>query len=215
MHIVLHVNPSQPHQIEHGQWLAEGFKRQGLKSEITFDQYKQGDIHIVSGPHYALDMWKGHKTILLDRAYYHEGVSKWKSMDWVSLGWLRPDGGRYFRVGSGRTSPVPKDPKSEGGTIFLADYEGPIERADTVRLHPAKEDHKESLVDVLGRHKRAIGYCTTALATAGLEGLEIICKDKRNIMYEDNWLELLPYADWRYDEIMNGDAWEHLREFLD
>jgi hypothetical protein len=46
--------------------------------------------------------------------------------------------------------------------------------------------------------------------TAALEGLEVVCKDDRNIMSEPNWLELLPYADWNHQEIENGDVWEHL-----
>ena len=46
--------------------------------------------------------------------------------------------------------------------------------------------------------------------TAALEGLEVVCKDDRNIMAEPNWLELLPYADWSHHEIENGDVWEHL-----
>jgi hypothetical protein len=50
------------------------------------------------------------------------------------------------------------------------------------------------------------------LVSAALAGLEVICKDARNIMFERNWLELLPYADWHWSEIENGDALEHLYE---
>jgi len=56
----------------------------------------------------------------------------------------------------------------------------------------------------------AIGYQTSALVTAGLEGLKVICKDKRNIMYNQNWLELLPYADWHYSEM--DAAIDHLMQ---
>ncbi|MGW8181290.1 MAG: hypothetical protein ACWGQW_21375, partial [bacterium] len=87
-------------------------------------------------------------------------------MDWVSVGWLRPDDGRRFRTGSDRRPPTCKDPKSEGGTIFLADYDGPIEGADTVRLNPSQAQSNEPLLDVLSRHRIAIGYRTTALVTA-------------------------------------------------
>lgn len=132
-------------------------------------------------------------------------------MDYVSLGWLRSDGGRDFKKGVGRLPPERKPTKEGNRSIFLADYDGPIERADTVRLHPARAGSQHlSLLDDLRRHDIAIGYTTTALVKAALEGLRVVCKDNRNIMAETNWYELLPYADWRYDEIENGDLWEHL-----
>jgi len=185
-----------------------------LTVEVTESTTQPADIHIVSGPHYAKDYWLGHpRTILLDRAYYHEDkTGRWHSMDWVSLGWMRADGGRRFNAGAGRESPEREDRPSIGGTIFLADYGGPVERADTVRRHPADEQPGEGLRDVLRRHRTAIGYQTTALVTAALAGLEIVCKDKRNILCEPNWLELLPYADWHWSEIESGEAWEHLNK---
>jgi len=131
-------------------------------------------------------------------------------MDWVSLGWLRADGGRDFRTGAGRSAPQIEDKPETGGSIFLADYGGPIEPADTVRRHPAEEAPQETLREALRRHRLAIGYQTTALVTAALAGLDFICKDPRNILWEENWIELLPYADWHWSEIESGEAWEHL-----
>jgi hypothetical protein len=210
--IAFHCNFAQPHQLEHAEWFKKGFERHGLKVEITANPLKSADVHIVSGPHYAKHCWLGHpRTILLDRAYWHEGVSgRWASMDWVSLGWLRPDGGRAFKAGAGREAPRLEERPASGGTIFLADYGGQIEEADTVRRHPCDEQPAEPLRDALRRHRRAIGYQTTALVAAALAGLEIICRDARNILAESNWLELLPYADWHADEIASGEAWEHL-----
>jgi hypothetical protein len=168
-------------------------------------------VHIVSGPHYAKSVWLGHpRTILLDCAYYHEGRTRWRSTDWVSLGWMREDGGRLFHVGIGRTQPEVEERPHEGGTIFLADFGGIIEPADTVRRHPAEETPQETLRAALRRHRNAIGYQTTALVAAALAGLEIVCKDARNIVCEPNWLGLLPYADWHWTEIENGEAFEHL-----
>lgn len=166
----------------------------------------------MSGPHYAKSNWLGHKkTILLDRAYWHEEkTGKWASMDWVSLGWMRDDGGRNFKIGTGRQAPIPAKKPRRGGSIFLADYDGPIESADTVRLHPASQQYPESLQDALRRHRVAIGYKTTALIKAGLQGLEIDCRDPVNIVAEPNWLDLLPYADWHYSEIQSGEALRHL-----
>jgi len=158
--------------------------------------------------------WLGHpRTILLDRAYYHEEkTGRWASMDWVSLGWMRADGGRRFHAGSGRPPPAIEDRPLQGGTIFLADYGGPVEPADTVRRHPADQRPTEDLHTALRRHRTAIGYRTTALVAAALAGLEIICKDPRNIVAEPNWLDLLPYADWHWTEIESGSAWEHLMQ---
>jgi hypothetical protein len=215
MVIAVHVNSSQPHQVEHGQWLKKGIERHGLKVEVTESPTLPADIHIVSGPHYAKKFWLGHpRTVLLDCAYYHDEKSgRWKSTDWVSLGWLREDGGRRFRKGSGRKPPEIEECRGRG-TIFLADYGGPIERADTVRKHPAEETPKEALLDSLRRHRLAIGYGTSALVTAALCGLDTICRDSRSILWESDWLELLPYADWRWSEIENGEAWEHLKGSL-
>lgn len=153
--------------------------------------------------------------MLLDCAYYHDEKSgRWHSTDWVSLGWMREDGGRRFRAGSGRTPPRVEGRPAEGGTIFLADFGGVIEPADTVRRHPADEVPKEPLRAVLRRHRTAIGYQTSALVTAALAGLEIVCKDRRNILSEPDWLELLPYADWHWSEIESGEAWEYLRNAI-
>ena len=132
-------------------------------------------------------------------------------MDWISAGWMNDDGGRTFKRGAGRRPPEPEIKRTGCGTIFLADYGGPIEQADTVRLHPAGTSHTESLHQALHRHAIAVGYQTTALVTAALQGLEVICKDHRNIMAQPNWLELLPYADWHYSEIESGELWAHLQ----
>lgn len=197
-------------------WLKNGFKRHGLILNITDNINAPADVHIVSGPHFAKTKWQGHpRTILLDRAYWHDLKSgQWKSMDYVSLGWMRKDGGRNFQIGVGREPPVISDNRNGRGSIFLADYNGKVERADAVRYHPDNHRSKEPLWQALRRHRIAIGYTTTALVTAGLAGLEIHCRDVRNIMSNPNWLALLPYADWNYEEITNGDAWEHLKNDL-
>lgn len=211
MYIAIHANPALPHQIAYAEYFKEGFKRHGLKSEITSSPTTPADLHVIQGPHFAKNAWLGHpNVILLDREYYHgEFTAHPRSMDWVSVGWMRLDGGRSFVAGNGRETPSIQENSGEG-SIFLADYNGPIEQADTVRFHPAQEYPQESLESALERHKTAIGYTTSALVTAGLMGLEVRCLDKRNIMFEKNWLQLLPYAEWRYDEIETGETWAHL-----
>lgn len=194
-------------------WLKEGFKKHGISLKVTSSITKEADIHIVSGPHYALNQWKDHpKVILLDRALWHqEKPEKWHSMDWLSVGWME-NGQRIFRAGSGRKHPEPKNGNTGRGSVFLADYDGTVEQADTIRLHPLRKPNQEPLLNCLHRHSRAIGYNTTTLITAALEGLEIECRDQNNIMSQPNWLELLAYADWHYSEIQSGELWDHLRQ---
>lgn len=67
------------------------------------------------------------------------------------------------------------------------------------------------MLDALRRHGVAIGYQTTALVRAALEGLDTVCLDSRNILAQPDWYELLPYADWEASEISSGEAWEHLK----
>jgi len=203
--------------MEHGEWLQAGLAAHGLTLNITPDVGRPADIHIVSGPHYAKQQWLDHpRVLLLDRAYYHgEKSGRWASMDWVSLGWMTPDGSRTFRRGTGRRAPVIQDNAADEGVIFLADFDGPVEPADTVRLHPAHGKHAEGLLDALRRHRKAVGYGTTALVTAALEGLEVECKDAGHILRQPDWINLLPYADWRFNEIASGGAWEHLKYVLD
>lgn len=209
MVITIHINAALNHQVEHALWFKAGLKRHGVDLVITSNIQQESDIHIVSGPHYAASYWASHKrTILLDRCYYMGNP------DNVSLGWIKPNGGRQFIAGSGRKSPDIKPNRARSGRIFLADYNGPVETADTVRLHPGRSCGQPGLIDELRRHRVAIGYRTTALVTAALEGLEIECKDDRNILAEPNWLELLPYADWHKTEIESGEAWQHLLQSL-
>ena len=169
------------------------------------------DIHVVSGCWYAKPYWQAqaHPAVIwLDRAFYMPDP------EYISLGWLNPDGGRSFHRGTGRAAPVPAERSRAPGTIFLADYNGVIEPAETVRLHPAQEKHTEPLTDALRRHGTAVGYMTTALVTAALQGLQVVCKDDRNIMAQPDWLQLLPFADWDHDEIENGELWAHLQPSL-
>ena len=149
---------------------------------------------------------------MIDRALWHQDKpDKWHSMDWVSAGWVE-NGRKLFRVGCGRKPPKPKNGNAGRGSIFLADYDGSVEQADTIRLHPLRKANEEPLLDCLHRHSRAIGYNTTALITAALEGLEIECKSPDSIMSQPNWLELLAYTDWKYSEIESGALWQYLRQ---
>jgi len=206
MLIRIHINPALAHQIQHGMLLLAGFKKHGLDAKVTSDPQEKADIHVVSGPHFAKHFWLDHpNTILLDRCYYRGNPEH------VSFGWLNNQGSRDFIVGAGRPRPGILDNASGDKTIFLADYQGAIEDADTVRLHPLDGKYDKSLLESLREHKFAIGYNTTALVTAAIEGLNVTCLSKNSIMSQENWLDLLPYADWHMSEIESGELWDHLR----
>lgn len=208
MDIAFHTATSQSHQLEHFQWFRDGFKQLGINLRIL-DIYGDADYHIISGPNFAYQEWLGKPNVLMiDRALWHpEKSGKWQSMDWISIGWLQPDGTRIFAKGDGRSGPEVATRKIGNGTIYLKDYnDHREEEADTVRYHPAERNSTETLDQALDKHGIAIGYKTSALVTAALRGLKVICKDKRNIMSDPNWLEILPYTDWHYSEIQSGEA---------
>lgn len=217
MHIAIHSNPAMPHQQAYAHYFRQGFIKHGITAEVTASPTQGADIHVVLGPHYAKDQWIGHpRVILLDRAYYHdEKVSHVRSMDWVSIGWMRADGGRHYFERDSRDKPIIENHPQGQGTIFLRDHGGPMGRADTIRFHPAERPSTESLQQALLRHRIAIGHQTSALVKAGLMGLTIDCRDKRNIMFEKNWLQLLPWAEWNYQDIQSGELWSHLHSVQD
>ena len=194
-------------------WWRDGLKRHGLELDITDQIYREADVHIVSGNHYAKVAWRGHpRTIWVDKRFYKEGPKPdgMKSDPYVSLGWLTEMGGRDFQVGTGKRVPDVKPRKMGNRSIFLAEYGGHIDEADTIRLHPMAETPSETLEEALSRHDIAIGYTSTALVQAALEGLRIDCRDPDGVMNKPNWLQLLPYVDWHYTEIESGEAWAHL-----
>lgn len=83
---------------------------------------------------------------------------------------------------------------------------------DAVRFHPAQYKHDKTLIDHLQAFDIAIGYSTTALVTAAIEGLQVVCRDSNHIMARPDWREVLPWADWSDNEIESGELWEHLRQ---
>lgn len=157
------------------------------------------------GPNYAKQKWINHdRVILLDRNYYLS------SADHVSIGWMNKNGGRDFKLGTNKKELFKRESKGSK-SIFLADYNGVSENADIIRLHPENYKYKTTLQEDIAKCNRAIGYDTTALIEAALSGLKITCKGKTSILLNDNWLELLPYANWSYNEIESGEVWEHLQ----
>jgi len=203
--ITIHRNFTQPHQVKLSQLLKQGFRKHGIDAALTSCVTQKSDIHIILGPHYAKQHWLKHeRVILLDRCYYNS------SHNHVSVGWMNNIGGRDFKLGSGKDKLKTLEPIGNK-SLFLADYNGVVENADIVRLHPENCRYETSLQDSINECNRATGYETTSLVQAALCGLEINCKGNTSILKKDNWLELLPYANWSYDEIRSGELWQHLQ----
>lgn len=165
----------------------------------------EATIHVVLGCNYAKNYWLKHdRVVLLDRCYYNDDGEH------LSVGWMNSKGGRDFVIGEGRPSLTIRE--SHGNkSIFLADYNGVTEPADIIRLHPCNEKHERPLIEDLKQCNEATGYNTSALVTAALEGLKINCKGEQNILTNPDWLELLPYTNWTYNEIKAGIVWAHLQ----
>lgn len=198
MDIAIHANLSIPWQLRYSDAFIKGVPG----SRITTSPNESADIHICLGPHFS--KWRTDNTILVDRCFWRGDPQH------VSIAWIK-NGERVFTEGKGKKPPRLKPGKTGNKTIFLADYNGQIEQADTVRLHPAQEPQKDDLITALSKHDIAIGYETSALVTAALEGLKVICKSPHHIMNQPNWLELLAYSDWSINEIYSGEAWQHLK----
>jgi len=203
--IAIHTNANQPHQVKQAEIFRKGFLKHNIKANVTTSVQQEADVHVVLGPNYAKANWINHdRVILLDRNFYNS------YLDHVSIGWMNKNGGRDYKVGAGRKALIIREPHGTK-SLFLADYNGITEPADIVRLHPCNETHKSTLQHDINQCNRAIGYNSTALVEAALCGLEITCKGKNSILTNDNWLELLPYANWHYNEIESGEVWEHLQ----
>ena len=224
---VIHRNAALNHQIKHAEQFAAGFKRHGQACVITSDRGMAGDIHVVLGPHYALEQWRNHpRCVWLDRAF-------WSDPECVSVGWSAGVT-RKFPAGAGwRNHPELQPWKSGRDCIVLADYgdDGAsmaalvrphVERVE-IRRHPA-EGGAGALSDALRGFQIAIGGKTTALVEAAISGLSIVCKDARNpvtpvasntirdLSQPDRaeWLRALSWANWSGSEIASGDLWECL-----
>jgi hypothetical protein len=231
---VIHYNARLAHQVAHAAAFLEGFKRHGITAQATPERDTEGDLHIVSGPWYALDRWAAHpRTILIDRAY-------WGDPDCVSIGWLLPDGGRYYAAAMPpdrwRASGQELRPLREGGeSLLLGDYpedrrayrrQMALHGIRRFRPHPSAAAWPDcpaeiltgDLAAILTDYGTAYGYKSTALVLAALHGLNIVALDPRAITarwareHREAWCYDLAYAQWSLAEIAAGHAWEHLRQ---
>lgn len=233
MKIAIHTNPGLHNQRQYGSWLAEGFRKHGLTATVTGDKTQEADIHVIQGPHYAYHEWLGKPNVLwLNRCYYGHDFND------VSLGWLRADGTRDFMPKDEPHGVLPElqpmkdtDGDWEGyplGCVVFADYGG-LREADHwavdarhaglsvyVRAHPADTGrYFYSLDEMWARCAYAVGGQSTVLVDAVINGLHTTAHDPKHVVqgYEDDragWLARLSWANWNFNEIRNGDFWEHL-----
>ena len=231
MQILMHYNPHLQHQIDH----ANAFRDCGF--DVTPDPYKPADVHVVSGPWFALRYWREHKHVLvLDRSWWGDPGS-------VSLGWLNVDGTRRFARGDApRFKPemLPwKTHRREDSCLILCDYGQDVseieyyakKRFTTVRkrLHPADNDdrHVIRLEADLMLSDCAIGTSGTSLFDAIALGVPSICLDPKNEVApvcansvdddlyrssRDCWLHDMSYKVFTLKEIHDGTAWNLLKD---
>jgi hypothetical protein len=222
--VLMHYNAKLPHQVRH----AEAFKAAGV--EITPSPQGEADVHIVSGPYYALPHWKGHKNlIMIDRAFYGDP-------EYIQMFWLNPDGSKTHATGTEpRFKPLlhpwKKWTPGECRALVVPDYQQDsadleaicLDRFDhvTVRRHPAEsglksgEQPEVSLASQLADHHVCIGHSSTALFEAIVAGLPVICTDPLNVVAEvsqtntegllrrpdrADWLHRVSWMQWNHDE---------------
>jgi hypothetical protein len=227
--VVAHINPHLPHQVEHGEVLRQGFERHGVTLDVTADKTKAGDIHIVSGPWYALNEWQGKPNVLwLDRTFYGD------AHDIISLGWLNSDGSRDFRnadktEGKGVLPELKPLKPRKGTAIVFGDYGRDMSmecalarKFDRCYFKSHPQDSQQTspfntlrcpLNVVMELADVAIGHSSTVLVDAEIAGLHTISTDPRHIVHNSDrtaWLKRLSWAQWSLEELSNGDFWEHL-----
>lgn len=228
MQKIIHYNPALNHQIDHAAaFIGSGF-------DISIDIQTPADVHVISGPHYAYSHWLGRENVLMiDRAL-------WGDPDSVSIGWLQADGTRKFATGTAdRPKPDYLPWKTrEGSCLILADYQQDINSSVvrdrfnpvTTRRHPAEIESRHSLSTELAFADVVMGHSGTAIFTALMMGVPVICTDPNNIcmpvcsdsveadLYRgdrDPWLHDMSYTQFTLDEIHSGLAWELLSENID
>lgn len=234
--VVIHYNPHLYNQQLYKRYLVEGFYALGFsRVEATTDKSKKGDIHVCIGPHYAYQQCMGKNTIYLDRCLWGD------DLDAVCMGWLNEYGGIIYPedCDDNRYKPYLKGWIDEGakGAIMLLDYGVyPLEvireaqkayggpGSVTIRPHPATGKSVPSLLEHLKGHGVVIGFKTTALIDAVINGYPIISYDDRAAVWpvsghdimdvkrpdRTQWLNNLSYAQWRGEEIQTGEALEYV-----
>lgn len=232
--VVIHCNAGMPHQVRQAEAWTAGLTEHHQRHICTTDPAREGDVHVVLGPNYALHHWRAHsRTVLLDRAH-------WGDPAYISLGWWNPvTGARDFPAGQDgsrwlahRPDPfiVPPD---VAGTLVFGDYGqahadllvlfAQLHRDCTYRSHPhdpwpdcpVPQDNRP-LEQILRTYADYYGWHTSALTAAALAGHKIhalsshhVCARLASQSFEA-WCYDLAWSNWRETEIATGDAWSWL-----
>lgn len=223
--VVIHFNPTLTNQILYKDYLLAGFGKLGMPAYSTDDQNADGAIHVCIGPHYAFRQCLGKSTIYIDRCLWGDDLK------YVTIGWLDDNGGMIYPVecDNKRTKPrLERWVKPGRSALFLFDY-GPYPELYKecgkhyfmgCRPHPATNKRQPPLLDHLRKYSLAIGYRTSALVTAVINGYPTISLDSRcpaypvsghdilDIVRPDRrqWLNNMSYAQWSGKEIASGEA---------
>ncbi len=232
INVAIHSNPHLSNQIESSGWLKQGFDRHGVGCEITADKHKSADVHVVQGPHFAWNEWLGQPHVIwLDRCFY--GHHRFD----LSIGWLNPDGSRDFKntgmsFDKGDLPELKPQKTSRDCAIVFGDYGmDPKELIDYSRIHfsrtyykPHPAEHgqvspvlapKWTLEQCWEIADVAAGHSSTVLVEAELNGLHVYTTDPNHVCKDigsrEQWLKDLSWAQWNFEEIVNGDFWEHLK----
>lgn len=236
MGIAIHTNPGLKHQVKWGEALRQGFAVHNQAAAVTADRYQSAWLHVVQGPHYALEPWRHRRILYLDRCFYDD------TNLYASIGWRAPDGSRDFKNSNSppdrwRGTLAPWKQGEPRTALILADYN---QREDQLRelashifskvklrRHPADEAPGEPLSTALAWADVAIGKSSTALVQAALAGVPLICLDPQNVARpvashsfteplfrrdRRQWCYDLAYTQWHVDEITSGMAWKHLMD---
>ena len=233
--VVIHTNMGLANQRESAQWVQTGFLAHGIDAEITADKHKEADVHVIQGPHYCFNEWlersADYRVLFLNRTFY--GHPRFD----LSLGWLRPDGSRDFKI-HGVTAPKgtlpvlkPKKDRRRCAVIF-GDYGSSAlqmvtkarQEYDSVffRPHPAQSQEDTPVMTLKGDLTAvweiadvAIGGTSTALVEAAINGLHVESTDPLHVCQSINgdrqaWLTKLSWCQWSSSEIESGKMWNHL-----
>ena len=209
MKVVIHSNPTLANQIESAQWVRTGFLAHGIDAEITADKHKEADVHVIQGPHYCYNEWLGKPNVIwLNRTFY--GHPRFD----LSLGWLRPDGSRDFKI-HGVTAPKgtlpvlkPKKDRRRCAVIFgdygrsaKKDIQNALDARETgngydslfFRPHPAQSQEESPVMTLKGELDAvwkiadvAIGHSSTALVEAAINGLHVESSDPHHVCQSIN-----------------------------
>lgn len=234
-HGLCHYNPALSHQVDH----ARAFEACGFDSVAT-SCGQPADVHVISGPHFAYNMWKHHdRVLMIDRAWWGDGDDDPK----VSIGWLQRDGSRKFASGDApRPKPVMAEWKQPWPTfgeiqcLVLADYgqdvseivEQASKRFNTVsvREHPDDQKHIATLQEAIGWHDVVIGSKGSAIFESIRLGVPVICTEPTNACMpvcagmdgelfrgdRSDWLHSMSYKQFSIAEIADGTVWELLKD---